>query len=338
MSLDSQESITGVGICASSLANVFKSAGDSLRLDILKVLDKASFGVQELAHIFAMAQPGMSHHLKVLAKAGLIVSRREGNSLFYRRPLIEEGSPIRTLLESLFASIDQIELSPEILQRMSKVHQDRAAQSQNFFKKNAEVFAEKQGRIVSFDQYSLAAEALIKEVSGDASYWAVEVGPGKGELLGVLAKKFEQVLALDNSPEMLKQSQLAAQRQNLKNVSFMEGDLEDLPEKDIGVDLLALNMVLHHMPSPADTFNTLKRVLKPGGVVFIAELCLHDQEWVKDSCGDIWMGFRPDELDAWAMASGLQPRHSQYIGMKNGFQVQLKTFFNIDKVSNSFRV
>ncbi len=64
-----------------------KAGGDPLRLNILRALANDSFGVLELAQIFAIGQSGMSHHLKVLAQAGLVATRREGNAIFYRRAL-----------------------------------------------------------------------------------------------------------------------------------------------------------------------------------------------------------------------------------------------------------
>ncbi|MFP9025202.1 ArsR/SmtB family transcription factor, partial [Pseudomonas aeruginosa] len=69
------------------LAALCKAAGDSLRLNVLRALANDSFGVLELAQIFAIGQSGMSHHLKVLAQAGLVATRREGKAIFYRRSL-----------------------------------------------------------------------------------------------------------------------------------------------------------------------------------------------------------------------------------------------------------
>jgi ArsR family transcriptional regulator len=70
-----------------TLAALCKASGDPLRLNVLRALANDSFGVLELAQIFDIGQSGMSHHLKVLAQADLVATRREGNAIFYRRAL-----------------------------------------------------------------------------------------------------------------------------------------------------------------------------------------------------------------------------------------------------------
>ncbi|MFT5794442.1 MAG: DNA-binding transcriptional ArsR family regulator, partial [Saprospiraceae bacterium] len=56
----------------SSLLSFCKATADGLRLDILRALSAESFGVLELCRIFDTPQSGMSHHLKILATAGLV--------------------------------------------------------------------------------------------------------------------------------------------------------------------------------------------------------------------------------------------------------------------------
>ena len=67
-------------IATDQFARAAKAAGDNLRLSILKLLGQGSFGVMELCEVFGIKQSGMSHHLKVLSQAGLVTTRREGNS------------------------------------------------------------------------------------------------------------------------------------------------------------------------------------------------------------------------------------------------------------------
>src|SRR5690606_30295777 len=96
------------------LAAFLKAAGDQLRLDILRVLRSDSFGVLELSQIFDMRQSGMSHHLKVLANAGLVSTRREGNSIFYRRSLPDTGSQWHGLHEQLLGELDALPMDAQL--------------------------------------------------------------------------------------------------------------------------------------------------------------------------------------------------------------------------------
>ncbi len=94
------------------LAALCKAAGDPLRLNVLRALASDSFGVLELAQIFAIGQSGMSHHLKVLAQAGLVATRREGNAIFYRRALPQAETIGRGLHAALLEDVDRLELRP----------------------------------------------------------------------------------------------------------------------------------------------------------------------------------------------------------------------------------
>ena len=73
------------------------AASDTLRLLVLRVLRKDSFGVSELCAIFDTRQPALSHHLKVLANAGLVAARREANTSFYRRSELGQHPDLEAL-------------------------------------------------------------------------------------------------------------------------------------------------------------------------------------------------------------------------------------------------
>lgn len=61
-----------------NLDSVFAALSDPTRRAILARLAKSEATVMELAEPFAMSQPAVSRHLKVLEQAGLIARRAEG--------------------------------------------------------------------------------------------------------------------------------------------------------------------------------------------------------------------------------------------------------------------
>ena len=165
------------------LALLCKAAADPLRLAILRVLSNDTFGVQELAAIFSMPQPGMSHHLKVLAKAGLLVSRRQGNSIFYRHAMLKVDSEFFGFQQKLFETIAQLPLAAEHNSRMDRIFEDRASSSRLYFEKNVDKFEENQGMLCELSQYLPNVRELLDFTGLAKSAKVMEVGPCEGALL-----------------------------------------------------------------------------------------------------------------------------------------------------------
>ena len=61
----------------------FKALADPTRREILRLLRGGEMTAGELAGLFDMTKPSMSHHFSVLNQAGLISSRREGQQIVY---------------------------------------------------------------------------------------------------------------------------------------------------------------------------------------------------------------------------------------------------------------
>ena len=70
---------------AERFARIAKALADPRRFQILETIANCrEVGCQRLCEQFPVAQPTMSHHLKELARAGLIEPWREGQFAFYR--------------------------------------------------------------------------------------------------------------------------------------------------------------------------------------------------------------------------------------------------------------
>jgi len=76
---------------ADRLDATFAALADPTRRAIIARLAKGEASVMELAEPFAMSQPAISKHLKVLERAGLISRGRDAQ----RRPCRLEASPLR---------------------------------------------------------------------------------------------------------------------------------------------------------------------------------------------------------------------------------------------------
>ncbi len=303
-----------------------KATAESLRLDILRALSFDSFGVMELCRIFDTPQPGISHHLKILSSAQLLVTRREGNSIFYRRSLISADEPLGDLKHSLFDAVDRMSLNQNIRARIEAVYQERAAHSRAYFDKNGGKFKENQDLIVKFDQYSGCIMELLDVQKLPRSTRVLEIGPGEGELLELLAAQFDELYALDISAEMLARAKERFCDQTASQVAFICGDLNTAIKTNLQPNLVILNMVLHHLPSPAEAFGQISQLLSDQGCLLIVDLSSHNQDWVRENCGDLWLGFESSDLDRWAASHGLNRTQSVYLGLRNGFQIQMGLF------------
>jgi DNA-binding transcriptional ArsR family regulator len=118
------------------LSSTFAALADPTRRAILAQLTLGGTSVTELAKPFSMSMPGVSKHLKVLERAGLIVRGREAQSRPCRLqavPLQEAANWIEEYRGFWEASLDRLE---EYLGKMksAKVKRPRGKRSNGKFK------------------------------------------------------------------------------------------------------------------------------------------------------------------------------------------------------------
>ncbi|HHT64509.1 MAG: ArsR/SmtB family transcription factor [Caldicoprobacterales bacterium] len=66
-----------------NLAELFKVFGDPTRVRILWALDESEMCVCDIANLLNMTQSAISHQLRVLKRAALVKSRRDGKVVYY---------------------------------------------------------------------------------------------------------------------------------------------------------------------------------------------------------------------------------------------------------------
>ena len=67
-----------------TMAEFFKSLADETRLTILTLLLNGEMCVCEIMGTLPISQPAVSHHLKILRQAGILIDRRQGRWIYYR--------------------------------------------------------------------------------------------------------------------------------------------------------------------------------------------------------------------------------------------------------------
>ncbi|MBX7219112.1 MAG: metalloregulator ArsR/SmtB family transcription factor [Blastocatellia bacterium] len=71
------------GSTALLVAEMFKALSDPTRVRIISLLSEKEMCVGELCHILGMAQPAVSHQLRLLRTMKLVNVRKEGRHAFY---------------------------------------------------------------------------------------------------------------------------------------------------------------------------------------------------------------------------------------------------------------
>ena len=276
---------------------VFKALADDIRLRLVRALMTAELSVAELVSVLGLPQSSVSRHLKPLRDSGLVETRREGTSIYYRKGPALSGTDLEQVLE---AELSRLPETRKDATAVKKVLELRRARSREFFEKIA-------GKYGDLTQPGGGWSALAAGLAaGFAGKDVVDLGAGEGDLALLLARFAGSVTAVDQSPAMLKQvKERAAQAGFGKSVKVCEADLETLPLADASADAVILSQALHHAAQPAKAVSEAARILRPGGRLIVLDLLRHDQDWVREQWADQWLGFEERELRDWIAASQL---------------------------------
>ncbi|MFS8867747.1 class I SAM-dependent methyltransferase [Synechococcus sp. H65.1] len=99
--------------------------------------------------------------------------------------------------------------------------------------------------------------------------WILDLCCGPAEVTPILAQLSQNVVGLDASPKAL-----AAARQRLPRVKFVQAFAQDLPFPADSFDWVHTSLALHELPFPEleQVLREVGRVLKPGGGLLILDL------------------------------------------------------------------
>lgn len=100
----------------------------------------------------------------------------------------------------------------------------------------------------------------------------LDVGTGKGRFAVALARKLDELTTVDVSAEEQRFARLEATYANVANrIAFVVADAGALGWKDASFDAVVSMNAFHHFADPSRAFSEMRRVLKPGGKLVLAD-------------------------------------------------------------------
>ncbi len=292
----------------------FKALADETRLRLLNVLCRHELNVNELVQILEMGQSRISRHLKILSASGLLVWRREGLWVFYSAP--QEGES-RAFIDAVLPFLKRIPSFAADLDMAAGMIEERAHKTRQFFNSIAEDWDKLSREVLGGFDLARAVTGLMRpcEVAAD-------LGCGTGNVLQSMLGGAATVIGVDGSPRML---ELARRRLSpeAERVSLRIGDLSHLPLRDGEADFASLNMVLHHLPVPADVLREIRRVLRPGGALVLTDFNRHEDERMRLEYGDRWLGFDRETLHGHLARAGFTVESSALAPVERGLSLHV---------------
>src|SRR5436309_7820096 len=94
-----------------AFAEMAKALASGRRAEIVDVLGQGERSVEEIAEEIAQSVANTSHHLRALARAGLVTTRRDGTRVFYRLASDRVGelwAALRDVAEAHAAGLDRL--------------------------------------------------------------------------------------------------------------------------------------------------------------------------------------------------------------------------------------
>ena len=294
---------------AATLIDILRALADPTRLRIMRLLTRMELAVGELAQVLDQSQPRVSRHIRILAEAGLAERRREGSWVFVRGLPGTGGSPLAGAVAGL---IDRGEAGDPAFAAQAEADRLRLGQIRHAREtRAADYFARHAGQwdvLRSLHSADATVEGALARLLADAPLGRVlDVGTGTGRMAELFEPAADAVVALDNSPEMLRLARARLQHLAPARVELVQGDFAALPFADATFDTVLFHQVLHYAQSPEAVLAEAARVTRPGGRVAIVDFASHDREELRSAHAHVRLGFGDEQVRALLIAAGFAP-------------------------------
>lgn len=283
----------------SSTLKSLRALSDPTRIRIIALLEKDELSVNELQEITRMGQSRISTHLGLLQDSELVQSRREGKRTFYKL-YPESNHGAREFIDLAIRGAKELPEHDSDEINLKRILNRRREQAQVYFNQIAGRFDRVYGPGRSWQAFGHLLLRILPPLT------VADLGAGEGLLSELLARRCKKVIAVDNSDRIVEFGAAKAKKNNLKNLEFRLGDLQNPPIDPHSVDLVILSQALHHAEEPAAAIEAAYKLLKPHGQIMILDLLKHNFDKARDLYGDRWLGFPESDLHRWLEQAGFK--------------------------------
>lgn len=276
---------------------LFQVLADETRLRAIRALLDCPLTVGELTEVLALPQSTVSRHLAILRRGELVSDRRDGTFIWYS--LADRLLRDEALVAVIRAAIARLPQEQADRERQRAVLEARRARTRDFFDALA-------GSYHNLAKAGGGPEGIaIAMMMALPPTTVIDLGAGEGDVALPLARLGHRVIAIDSSPAMVRTLEAKARAGGLSRVEVRLGELEALPLPSNLGDVVLLSQTLHHTRRPEVALAEATRVARSGGRVVVLDLVRHEQDWVREKLGDLWLGFEPEAVREWLARAGL---------------------------------
>ena len=281
------------------LLTQLRAAAEPTRLRLLALCARHPLCVTDLCAVLGQSQPRLSRHLKLLTDAGLLERIPEGANAYFQMPAGAELA--RLILARLPEEDPRLAADRRAAARLAG---ERAREASDAFRRLGMDWDEMR----ALGLPATAIEQALLDALPERMGALLDVGTGTGRLLELAAPRAGRALGVDMSRDMLALARARLAERHLSDrTAVRQADMYRLPFGDASFDAVTLQMVLHYAEDPAAALAEAARVLKPGGVLLVADLAPHEQAHLLDRHAHRWPGFDDAQLAGWLGGAGCVP-------------------------------